>query len=83
MVTYDLPGFGESDPHPDRNLETSALDILHLSYALNITDKFWVVGYSDGSMHAWAALRYIPDRLAGRTVSKLHFKLIVYMFPYS
>ncbi|CAA3009606.1 hydrolase acyltransferase (alpha beta hydrolase superfamily) [Olea europaea subsp. europaea] len=65
MVTYDLPGFGESDPHPDRNLETSALDILHLSYALNITDKFWVVGYSDGSMHAWAALRYIPDRLAG------------------
>ncbi|KAK6138057.1 hypothetical protein DH2020_028195 [Rehmannia glutinosa] len=65
LVTYDLPGFGESDPHPDRDLESSALDMLHLSYAVNVTDKFWVVGYSDGSKHAWAALHYIPDRLAG------------------
>ncbi|KAG8387724.1 hypothetical protein BUALT_Bualt02G0051200 [Buddleja alternifolia] len=68
LVTYDLPGFGESDPHPSRNLESSAMDILHLSYAVNITDKFWVVGYSDGSMHAWAALRYIPDRLEGKCI---------------
>ncbi|XP_012838645.1 PREDICTED: uncharacterized protein LOC105959147 [Erythranthe guttata] len=65
LVTYDLPGFGQSDPHPDRNLESSALDMLHLSYALNVSDKFWVVGYSDGSKHAFAALNYIPDRLAG------------------
>ncbi|KAL3850758.1 hypothetical protein ACJIZ3_012640 [Penstemon smallii] len=65
LVTYDLPGFGESDPHPDRDLESSAMDMLHLSYAVNITGKFWVVGFSGGSMHAWAALRYIPDRLAG------------------
>ncbi|KAL8516087.1 hypothetical protein ACS0TY_014676 [Phlomoides rotata] len=65
MVTYDLPGFGESDPHPVRDLESSALDILHLSYALNVTDKFWVLGFSDGSKHAWAALHYIPDRVAG------------------
>lgn len=65
LVTYDLPGFGESDPHPIRDLESSALDILYLSYAVNITDKFWIMGYSDGSKHAWAALHYIPDRLAG------------------
>uniref|UniRef100_A0A5B7C177 AB hydrolase-1 domain-containing protein n=1 Tax=Davidia involucrata TaxID=16924 RepID=A0A5B7C177_DAVIN len=65
LVTYDLPGFGESDPHPSRNLESSALDMLHLSYAVGVTDKFWVVGYSSGSMHVWAALRYIPDRIAG------------------
>ncbi|KAH0747034.1 hypothetical protein KY285_008691 [Solanum tuberosum] len=65
LVTYDLPGFGESDPHPSRNLESSAMDMLHLSYAVNVTDKFWVVGFSDGCMHAWAALRYIPDRIAG------------------
>ncbi|KAK6144472.1 hypothetical protein DH2020_021292 [Rehmannia glutinosa] len=67
LVTYDLPGFGESDPHPDRDLESSALDMLHLSYAVNVTDKFWVVGYSDGSKYAWAALHYIPDRLAGKS----------------
>ncbi|KAA8550432.1 hypothetical protein F0562_002116 [Nyssa sinensis] len=65
LITYDLPGFGESDPHPNRNFETSALDMLHLSYAVGVTDKFWVLGYSSGSMHSWAALRYIPDRLAG------------------
>ncbi|CAI9105206.1 OLC1v1004079C1 [Oldenlandia corymbosa var. corymbosa] len=65
LVTYDLPGFGESDPHHDRNLESSAMDMLHLSYSVNITGKFWVLGFSGASMHAWAALRYIPDRIAG------------------
>ena len=64
-MTYDLPGFGESDPHPGRNLNSSALDMLHLADALGVTDKFWVVGYSGGGMHAWSALRYIPDRVAG------------------
>ncbi|KAJ7947774.1 Alpha/beta-Hydrolases superfamily protein [Quillaja saponaria] len=64
LLTYDLPGFGESDPHPNRNLESSAMDLSHLADALGV-NKFWVVGYSSGSMHAWAALRYIPDRLAG------------------
>ncbi|XP_021623863.2 uncharacterized protein LOC110623243 [Manihot esculenta] len=64
LITYDLPGFGESDPHPSRNLNSSALDMLHLANAIGINDKFWVLGYSSGSMHAWAALRYIPDRIA-------------------
>ncbi|KAL9995766.1 putative alpha/beta hydrolase-1 [Helianthus debilis subsp. tardiflorus] len=65
LVTYDLPGFGESDPHPGRNLESSAMDLFYLSYAVHITDKFWVVGYSGASLHTWAALKYIPDRIAG------------------
>ncbi|XP_010920909.1 uncharacterized protein [Elaeis guineensis] len=65
FIAYDLPGFGESDPHPSRNLNSSALDMLHLANALGVTDKFWVMGYSAGSIHAWAAVRYIPDRLAG------------------
>ncbi|KAJ0083778.1 hypothetical protein Patl1_30768 [Pistacia atlantica] len=65
LLTYDLPGFGESDPHPSRNLESSALDMLFLASSVGVNDKFWVLGYSSGSLHAWAALRYIPDRLAG------------------
>ncbi|KAJ9181616.1 hypothetical protein P3X46_009729 [Hevea brasiliensis] len=65
LVTYDLPGFGESDPHSSRNLNSSALDMLYLANAISVNDKFWVLGYSSGSMHAWAALRYIPDRIAG------------------
>ncbi|XP_010244966.1 PREDICTED: uncharacterized protein LOC104588647 [Nelumbo nucifera] len=65
MVTYDLPGFGESDPHSNRNLNTSAWDMLSVANAIGVSDKFWVVGYSTGSIHAWAALRHIPDRIAG------------------
>lgn len=65
LVTYDLPGFGESDPHPNRTLHSSAMDILHLAEALNIDNKFWVLGYSSGAMHAWAALKYIPVKIAG------------------
>ncbi|XP_043696153.1 uncharacterized protein LOC122646630 [Telopea speciosissima] len=65
LVTYDLPGFGESDPHPSRNLNSSALDMLYITDAVGASDKFWVMGYSGGSIHAWAALKYIPDRIAG------------------
>ncbi|KAL2485260.1 alpha/beta-Hydrolases superfamily protein [Abeliophyllum distichum] len=65
LITYDLPGFGESDPHPSRNLNSSALDMAYLADAVGVNGKFWVVGYSGGSLHAWAALKYIPDRIAG------------------
>lgn len=75
LVTYDLPGFGESDPHPNRSLSSSALDILHLANAVAVTDKFWLLGYSSGAMHAWAALKHIPNRIAG----DLSLKLIIYV----
>lgn len=76
LVSYDLPGFGESDPHPSRNLNSSAFDMLHLANAVGISGKFWVLGHSSGSMHAWAALRYIPNRIAGiSTPSCLHLSL--------
>ena len=65
LVTYDLPGFGESDPHPSRNLNSSALDMLHLANAVGVSDKFWVLAHSGGGMHAWAALKYIPNKVAG------------------
>ncbi|KAI3823419.1 hypothetical protein L1987_04855 [Smallanthus sonchifolius] len=64
LVTYDLPGFGESDLHPNRTLQSSAMDLLYLTEALKV-DKFWILGYSTGAMHAWAALKYIPSKIAG------------------
>lgn len=64
-MTYDLPGFGESDPYPGRNLSSSAFDILHLADAVGVSDKFWVLGYSGAAMHVWASLKYIPHRVAG------------------
>lgn len=65
LVTYDLPGFGESDPHPERNLNSSALDMQYLADALGVNSKFWVLGYSSGAIHAWAAMKFIPDRVVG------------------
>lgn len=65
LISYDLPGFGESDPHPDRNLNSSALDLSHLADSLGVKGKFWVLGYSSASLHAWAALKYIPNKVAG------------------
>ncbi|XP_057424354.1 uncharacterized protein LOC130717957 [Lotus japonicus] len=65
LVTYDLPGFGESDPHPNRNLNSSVMDMLHLVNAVNVSDKFWLLCHSSGCIHAWASLKYIPERIAG------------------
>ncbi|KAL0283081.1 UNVERIFIED_CONTAM: hypothetical protein Sradi_7241000 [Sesamum radiatum] len=65
LISYDLPGFGESDPHPNRNLNSSALDMSHLADSVGVKGKFWVLGYSSGSLHAWASLKYIPDKVAG------------------
>ncbi|KAH9330430.1 hypothetical protein KI387_002538, partial [Taxus chinensis] len=65
LVTYDLPGFGQSDPHSDRNFTSSALDMKYIADVLGLGEKFWVIGHSGGGIHVWAALRYIPERLAG------------------
>ncbi|GKV28792.1 hypothetical protein SLEP1_g37797 [Rubroshorea leprosula] len=80
LLTFDLPGFGESDPHPNRNLESSALDMSFLANALGLNGKFWVVGYSSGALHAWAALRYIPHRIAGAAMLRhnLDFDVSLY-----
>ncbi|CAF2362560.1 unnamed protein product [Brassica rapa] len=65
LVSYDLPGFGESDPHRGRNLSSSASDLINLAAAIGIEEKFWLLGYSTGSMHTWAAMKYFPDKIAG------------------
>lgn len=65
LIAYDRPGFGESDMHSQRSLRTSAQDIAHIADALRVGEKFWVLGYSTGGIHAWAAMKYIPTRLAG------------------
>eukprot|EP00252_Welwitschia_mirabilis_P001051 TRINITY_DN11019_c0_g1_i1.p1 TRINITY_DN11019_c0_g1~~TRINITY_DN11019_c0_g1_i1.p1 ORF type:complete len:540 (+),score=95.47 TRINITY_DN11019_c0_g1_i1:73-1692(+) len=65
LVMYDLPGFGESDPHPQRNLTSSAYDIQYIADTLQLGEQFWVLGHSSGGLHVWAAIRYIPERLAG------------------
>ncbi|EFH47263.1 hydrolase, alpha/beta fold family protein [Arabidopsis lyrata subsp. lyrata] len=65
LVSYDLPGFGESDPHRGRNLSSAASDMINLAAAIGIDEKFWLLGYSTGSMHTWAAMKYFPGKIAG------------------
>ncbi|XP_051132307.1 uncharacterized protein LOC127252242 [Andrographis paniculata] len=65
LISYDLPGFGESDPHHNRTLTSSAMDMSQLADSVGVKGKFWVLGYSTGSLHAWAALKYVPDKVAG------------------
>ncbi|GAB2272364.1 hypothetical protein Dimus_007189 [Dionaea muscipula] len=65
LLTYDLPGFGESDPHPTRTLNSSASDMLYLADTLGVSGRFWLLGFSSANLHVWAALRYISDRVAG------------------
>ncbi|KAJ0081391.1 hypothetical protein Patl1_10280 [Pistacia atlantica] len=43
LLTYDIPGFGESDPHPSRNVESSVLDMLFLASSVGVNGKFWEV----------------------------------------
>eukprot|EP00897_Mesotaenium_endlicherianum_P008757 jgi/Mesen1/790/ME000110S_11057 len=65
LIAFDRPGFGQSDPHANRSLLSSAHDMAEIADALHVPHKFWVLGTSGGGPHAWAAARYIPERLAG------------------
>ncbi|PON83123.1 Alpha/beta hydrolase fold [Trema orientale] len=65
IVSFDRPGYGESDPHPKRTVKSIALDIEGLADQLGLGSKFYVVGYSMGGQVLWSILKYIPHRIAG------------------
>ncbi|CAK9149226.1 unnamed protein product [Ilex paraguariensis] len=68
LVSFDRPGYGESDPDPKRNLKSTALDIEELADQLELKSKFYVIGLSMGGQLVWGCLEYIPHRLAGATL---------------
>ncbi|GMI74681.1 hypothetical protein like AT2G36290 [Hibiscus trionum] len=65
IVSFDRPGYGESDPNPIRTVKSMAMDIEELADQLKLGSKFYVIGYSMGGMAIWSCLKYIPQRLAG------------------
>ncbi|KAL5545870.1 hypothetical protein UlMin_005557 [Ulmus minor] len=65
IVSFDRPGYGESDPNPKRTVKSMALDIEELADQLGLGPKFYVVGFSMGGQVLWSCLKYIPHRLAG------------------
>ena|SRR5690242_19764233 len=67
LVTYDRPGYGESDPQPGRRVVDAAADVAAIADQLGI-ERFAVVGTSGGgpprsparpgwatASHAWAS----------------------------
>ncbi|KAK6156282.1 hypothetical protein DH2020_010530 [Rehmannia glutinosa] len=74
IVSFDRPGYGQSDPDPKRTIKSTALDIEELGDQLNLGPKFYIIGNSMGGQVVWGCLKYIShrfvnlsndDRLAG------------------
>ncbi|KAL9247309.1 hypothetical protein vseg_020753 [Gypsophila vaccaria] len=65
VITFDRPGYAESDPNPNRSPKADAFDIQDLADRLELGSKFYVIGLSIGCYPVWGCLRYIPHRLAG------------------
>ncbi|XP_030441582.2 uncharacterized protein LOC115663739 [Syzygium oleosum] len=65
IVSFDRPGYGQSDPDPKRTRKSIALDIEELADQLGLGSKLYVIGYSMGGQIVWGCLKYIPHRLAG------------------
>lgn len=68
IVSFDRPGYGESDPNPKGTVKSVALDIEELADQLELGSKFYVIGFSMGGQAIWSCLKYIPHRLAGATL---------------
>ena len=62
IVSYDRPGYGESDPHPTQTIKSLTLDMEELADQLELGSKFYVIGSSIGSHVVWGCLKYIPHR---------------------
>lgn len=62
VVSFDRPGYGQSDPDPNRTVKSLALDVEELADGLGLGSKFYVVGFSMGGQAVWGCLKYIPHR---------------------
>jgi pimeloyl-ACP methyl ester carboxylesterase len=62
LLTFDRPGFGESDRQPGRSVASVAADASTVADALGIA-RFAVLGRSGGGPHALACAALLPDRV--------------------
>ncbi|WP_406859202.1 alpha/beta hydrolase [Streptomyces sp. HUAS MG47] len=61
LITFDRPGYGDSDRLPGRRVAAAAADVEAVADALGI-DEFAVVGRSGGAPHALACAALLPNR---------------------
>jgi pimeloyl-ACP methyl ester carboxylesterase len=62
LISYDRPGYGDSDPLPDRDVAHAAADVAAIADALEI-GTFSVFGRSGGGPHALACAALMPYRV--------------------
>ncbi|KAH9321586.1 hypothetical protein KI387_016225, partial [Taxus chinensis] len=65
LVSFDRPGYGESDPNPERSVKSIAFDIEQLADQLELGPKFYIMGISIGGHSVWSCLKYIGHRIQG------------------
>jgi pimeloyl-ACP methyl ester carboxylesterase len=61
LISFDRPGYGESDRKKGRRVADAADDVLAIADAYGLK-KFAVVGRSGGGPHALACIALLPDR---------------------
>ena len=66
VITYDRPGYGESERHPGRHVVDCVEDVRALADHLGI-DRFAVMGGSGGGPHALAVTARLPHRVTRAT----------------
>lgn len=62
LITYDRPGYGQSDRHRGRDVASCVDDVAAIAGDLGI-ERFAVVGVSGGGPHCLAVAARMPDRV--------------------
>src|SRR6266700_7206817 len=67
LISFDRPGYGESDRLAGRQVADAAADVLDIADSYGL-EKFAVVGRSGGGPHALACAALLPERTARAAV---------------
>jgi pimeloyl-ACP methyl ester carboxylesterase len=70
LITFDRPGFGNSDRHEGRGLLDTAAAVTALADHLGL-DRFALMGVSAGGAHALACAHVLGDRLGAIGVASM------------
>ncbi|KAI5022576.1 hypothetical protein ZWY2020_059306 [Hordeum vulgare] len=60
LLSFDRPGYCESDAHPAWTKESIAVDIAELADNLQLGARFHLMGFSMGGEIMWSSLKHIP-----------------------
>ena len=62
LIAVDKPGYGQSDFHYGRSLQSFVDDLEELADHLKL-QRFFLIGVSGGGPYSWAVARYAPHRV--------------------